>query len=221
MARRARSYQQSQRRYTDVEELSLNALRRQPVQARGVQRVTDVLDAFELLLRDRRFEDITMEEVATTAKIQIGSLYHFFPDKASVAITVLERALFDEGTVFRLTPDEESLDLRSYLKELEARMAEVWRSHGRLLDLYFAFRTHPLVWEMTLNQRRRTSKHISVKLQQLNSNLTPERAAELATQVSMVMGVLIDNIVYMQQPDRRELRRETRRMLESYITLAS
>ena len=221
MARRARIYQQSQRRYTDVEVLSLNALRRQPVQARGVQRVTDVLDAFELLLRDRRFEDITMEEVATTAEIQIGSLYHFFPDKASVAITVLERALFDEGTVFRLTPDEESLDLRSYLKELEARMTEVWRSHGRLLDLYFAFRTHPLVWEMTLNQRRRTSKHISVKLQQLNSNLTPERAAELATQVSMVMGVLIDNIVYMQQPDRRELRRETRRMLESYITLAS
>ena len=191
------------------------------MQARGRQRVTDVLDAFELLLGESRFEDITMEEVATTAKIQIGSLYHFFPDKASVAITVLERALFDEGTVFRLTPDEESLDLRSYLKELEARMTEVWRSHGRLLDLYFAFRTHPLVWEMTLNQRRRTSRHISVKLQQLNSSLTASRAGELAAQVSMVMGVLIDNIVYMEQSDKRELSRETRRMLESYITLAT
>lgn len=221
MARRARSYKQALRRYTDVEDLSLNALRRQPVQARGRQRVTDVLDAFELLLGDSRFEDITMEEVATTAKIQIGSLYHFFPDKASVAITVLERALFDEGAVFRLTPDEESLDLRSYLKELEARMTEVWRSHGRLLDLYFAFRTHPLVWEMTLNQRRRTSRHISVKLQQLNSSLTARRAGELAAQVSMVMGVLIDNIVYMEQSDKRELSRETRRMLESYITLAT
>ena len=106
-----------------------------------MQRVTDILNAFELLLVNSRFEDITMEEVAATAGIQIGSLYHFFADKTSVAVTVLERALFDEGTVFRLSPEDEELDLRSYLQVLEQRMTDVWRSHGKLLDLYFAVRT--------------------------------------------------------------------------------
>ena len=51
-------------RSTDIDQLSLAALRRRPAQRRGAQRIKDVADAFEKLLLQKRFEDITMEDLS-------------------------------------------------------------------------------------------------------------------------------------------------------------
>jgi AcrR family transcriptional regulator len=207
-------------RQTSTNEMALTALRRRPTQARGVQRVTEVLDACERLLANRRFEDLTMEDIARSAKIQVGSLYHFFPDKTAVIVTVLERILLDEGSVFDVTPADARRDFVDYIAALEARMISVWRSHGSLLDLYFAFQRHPLVWKLTLAQRHRTAIQVGAKLRQLMPKLSHRRALEQGRIVSMVMGVLIDNLVFLPEAAQRTLRRETYDMLSRYVGLA-
>lgn len=204
-------------RSTDIETLALPSLRRRPSQRRGVQRVTDVLDAFEKLLVQKRFEDITMDDLSRTADIQIGSLYHFFPDITAVILTVLERALADEAAAFELAPADEGLSFVEYLEVIERRMEAVWHGHGRLLDTFFAYQRHPLIWKITLQQRERVAQMTGAKLKSLMPGLDGARVLELGRMVGMVMSVLLDNIVYLPKADRQRLRRETHTMLSRYV----
>ena len=210
----------SRKTRSSTKEMALTALRRRPAQARGVQRVTDVLDACEHLLASRRFEDLTMHDIAQFAQIQVGSLYHFFPDKTAVVVTVLERILMDEGAAFELTSADARRSFGAYLTALEARMVTVWRSHGTLLELYFTFQRHPLVWKLTLAQRQRTAIQVGVKLRQLKPRISRRRALDQGRMVSMVMGVLIDNLAYLPAAARKKLRCETYDMLSRYVGLA-
>lgn len=213
----ARKKKTPRKRSTDIGTLSLAALRRRPAQQRGVQRVKDVLDAFEKLLREKRFEDITMDDLSRTADIQIGSLYHFFPDMTAVILTVLERALAEEGEAFGMAPEDALPDLVSYLDAIELRLRSVWHEHGRLLDVFFAYQRHPLIWRITLEQRDKTARLIGERLLGLMPDLPAERALELGRMIGMVMAVLLDNLIYLPIGEQQRLRRETYAMLERYV----
>jgi len=176
-----------------------------------------VLDAFEDLLASRRFEDITMDDLSRKADIQVGSLYHFFPDMTAVILTVLERALADEGAAFELVPSHEGLGFVDYLDGIERRMEAVWHSHGRLLDVFFAYQRHPLIWKLTLQQRERVARLNAAWLRQLMPGLGAARALDLGRMIGMVMAVLLDNLAYLPDAARRRLRRETRTMLFRYV----
>lgn len=204
-------------RGTDVDQLTLASLRRRPSQQRGSQRVVDVLDAFERLLRDKRCEQITMDDLSRTADIQIGSLYHFFPDMTSVILTVLERALADEAAAFEARPEDETLDFIGYLNAIERRMTQVWRRHGSLISVFFAYQRHPLIWKITRQQRTRTAALVGAKLCQLAPALGSPRAQDLGQMIGVVMAVLIDNLEFLPEPDRRRMRTETRLMLARHV----
>lgn len=217
-SRRARSLAPRRSR---TNELAFTALRRRPTQARGLRRVIDVIDAYEHLLENRRFEDLTMEDIAHAAKIQVGSLYHFFPDQTAVVVTVLERILVEDGSAFELTPADARRGFRDYLAALEARLISVWCANGSLLGLYAAFQRHPLVWKQTLAQRQRAAILVGAKLRQLKPRISRRRALEQGRMIAMVMGVLIDNLVSLPAAAQKTLRRETYDMLSRYVGLVS
>jgi AcrR family transcriptional regulator len=218
MARRHRQIGRDGRPpYIDPRNLFLPALRHRPIQERGVRRVTDVLDACERVLRKKRFEDLTMEDIARAAKIQTGSLYHFFSDKNAVVVSLLERVLAQEGAAFALRATDMRLSLKGYLENLERRMMQVWRQHA-LLDLCFAFQRHPVVWKFILKQRRLTAIQIGQKLRQLDSTLTHAHAMRKGAMISATMATLIDNLMYLPQADARTFREETLGMLAAYVT---
>ena len=217
MARMKRRSRPAAPRRARTNELAFAALRRRPTQARGVQRVIDVIDACERLLQSQRVEDLTMEDIARAARIQIGSLYHFFPDKTAVVVTVLERLLIEDGSAFELTRADAGRSFRGYLAALEKRLVSVWCTHGSLLDVYYAFQRHPLVWKQTLAQRQRAAVQVGAKLRQLNPRIPRRRAIEQGRMVGMVMGVLIDHLVYLPVTARQQFRRETFDMLSRYV----
>ncbi len=204
-------------RYTDVDQLTLASLRRRPSQQRGSQRVVDVLDAFERLLQRKRCEQITMDDLSRTAGIRIGSLYHFFPDMTSVILTVLERALADEAAAFEAHPEDGKLDFVGYLDAIERRMTLVWRGHGSLLGVFFAYQRHPLIWKITRQQRGRTAALVGAKLRQLAPGLGAARARDLGQMIGVVMAVLIDNLEFLPEAERRRLRAETRLLLGRHV----
>jgi AcrR family transcriptional regulator len=204
-------------RYTEVDKLTLASLRRRPSQQRGSQRVRDVLDAFERLLRQKRCEQITMDDLSRTAGIQIGSLYHFFPDITSVILTVLERALADEAAAFEARPKDESLDFVDYLETLERRMTLVWRRHGSLMSVFFAYQRHPLIWKITRQQRDRTAALVGAKLRQLSPGLSAARANDLGQTIGVVMALLIDNLEFLPDAEGRRMRNETRLLLGRHV----
>lgn len=204
-------------RITGIDRLTLASLRRRPSQQRGVQRIVDVLDAFERLLQRKRCEEITMDDLSRTAGIQIGSLYHFFPDITSVILTVLERALADETSVFEVRPGDAKLGFVGYIDAIERRMTSVWRRHGSLMAVFFAYQRHPLIWSITRQQRERTATLVAAKLQQLAPSLDAARARELGRMVGVVMAVLIDNLEFLPEPERKGLREETQLLLCRHV----
>ena len=64
---------------------------RAPVQRRGQLRVDAILDAAEAVFGDVGVEAGSMNAIAERAGASVGSLYHFFPNKAAVLEALAER----------------------------------------------------------------------------------------------------------------------------------
>jgi len=98
-------------------------LRRTPVQARSAERVQRMLDACAALIVEMGYEQVTTTLIARRAKVAIGSLYQFFPDKTAVASALVGR------------------NVERYLDELGKRLADAppvqwWEAVDTALDLY-------------------------------------------------------------------------------------
>ncbi len=68
-----------------------NQMRRQPRQARSQERVDRILDVAEQLFISAGYNATTTNAIAVGAKVSIGSLYQFFPDKAAIVYGLATR----------------------------------------------------------------------------------------------------------------------------------
>lgn len=66
-------------------------MRRQPRQARGRERVAQILDAAEQLFGELGYEATTTNLIAARAGVPIGSIYQYFPHKEAILHAVAER----------------------------------------------------------------------------------------------------------------------------------
>ena len=65
--------------------------RRKPQQARSLERVNRILDVAEELFIADGYNATTTNAIAVLAKVSIGSLYQFFPDKAAIVQALAKR----------------------------------------------------------------------------------------------------------------------------------
>ncbi len=65
--------------------------RKVPLQSRSRALVDAIIEAGERLLAERGWEALTLQDVATLAGVSPGSLYQYFPDKASLVAEITER----------------------------------------------------------------------------------------------------------------------------------
>jgi AcrR family transcriptional regulator len=64
--------------------------RKSPRQARAKELVAAVLEAGSRILISRGYEKLSMQQVAKVAGVSPGSLYQYFPDKASLVAALVE-----------------------------------------------------------------------------------------------------------------------------------
>ncbi len=64
-----------------------------PSQSRAWMTSGAIQDAFVLLLVERGYEKVTMREIASVAGVGLGTLYRYFPGKASIAAVTVRRWL--------------------------------------------------------------------------------------------------------------------------------
>jgi AcrR family transcriptional regulator len=69
-------------------------LRRKPKQERSIQRLDMILSAAAQLIAEKGVGAMRMTELAAAAKVPIGSVYQYFPEKAAVV-----KALFDRHSI--------------------------------------------------------------------------------------------------------------------------
>ncbi len=67
-----------------INSVNSSGMRRQPRQARSLERVSQILDVAERLFITDGYNATTTNAIANGAKVSIGSLYQFFPDKGAI-----------------------------------------------------------------------------------------------------------------------------------------
>src|SRR5215467_11734103 len=71
-----------------------------PQRSNGKLRVAAILKAAALVIAEKGYEAATMAEIAARSGTKIGSLYRFFPNKESLADTIVVTARENLDTVF-------------------------------------------------------------------------------------------------------------------------
>jgi AcrR family transcriptional regulator len=90
------------------------------VDPRAERTIEAVLEAAEQLFSTRRITEVTVEEIAATAGVAVGSVYNHFGSKAGVHIALVERAI----DVDRHFMDLAYTDGRSPVEQLYAAAEE-------------------------------------------------------------------------------------------------
>jgi AcrR family transcriptional regulator len=67
-----------------IDSAKIPGMRRQPRQVRSQERVKQILDMAEQMFIAEGYGAVTTNAIAQSAKVPIGSLYQFFPDKEAI-----------------------------------------------------------------------------------------------------------------------------------------
>jgi AcrR family transcriptional regulator len=108
-----------------------------PQRANGKLRVAAILEAAAAVIGEKGYEGATMAEIASRSGAKIGSLYRFFPNKESVADTILVSARENIDAVFdRFDACVNALSIRALADDLMALIFELFTRPAfmKLLD---------------------------------------------------------------------------------------
>jgi AcrR family transcriptional regulator len=108
-----------------------------PQRSNGRLRVAAILEAAAAVIAEKGYEGATMAEIAARSCTKIGSLYRFFPNKASLADTLVVSARENLDAVFdRFDADVDGLSIRALADDLMTLIFELFTRPAfmKLLD---------------------------------------------------------------------------------------
>ncbi|HSW99723.1 MAG TPA: TetR/AcrR family transcriptional regulator [Patescibacteria group bacterium] len=115
----------------DPDKYTVKAVRRQPSQARGKERVRLILSAALKLFKERGLEEVTTNDIAERAHIPIGSLYRYYPNKDSIVVALTQLVAEDLSHIFEEIGQHPFLEYLSW-DELLLLLADSWVNYSRL-----------------------------------------------------------------------------------------
>ncbi len=106
-------------------------MRRKPQQARSTERVNHILNVADEVFAEMGFEAATTIEIAARAKTSVGSLYRFFPDKATILKALAVRYLEQLQQVIAglHTPEAVYLPLAVYVDRASDAFNQFFTEH--------------------------------------------------------------------------------------------
>lgn len=145
-----------------------------PQRTNGKLRVAAILEATEAVIAERGYEAATMAKIANRSGTKIGSLYRFFPNKESLADTIVVNARENLDVVFdRFDARVSALPLREVGDELLSLLLEPVFNRPALMKLLDSGPNSSVKRE---EFRSAVLRHIAKTLMIYSPDL-PERAA--------------------------------------------
>jgi AcrR family transcriptional regulator len=108
-----------------------------PQRANGKLRVAAILEATAAVIAEKGYEGATMAEIAARSGTKIGSLYRFFPNKESLADTIVVSARENIDAAFdRFDAGVQAMSIRRLADDLMALIFELFTRPAfmKLLD---------------------------------------------------------------------------------------
>jgi AcrR family transcriptional regulator len=194
--------------------ISSSSIRVAPQQQRSTRRLAAFLDAAAELFAEVGFEAATMQAIADRSGSSIGALYNYFPDKQSVAATLL--TTYSEklrASLKSLTAESKKLSVDQFAGSFIDRIAGFAQERPAWLNLHAAsvpYRRDPAA-------RRALRSTIANAFRSKNPSLSSERAllaANVALQIVKGMKTLYSESDAKARP---LIEAEFRKVLTSYL----
>jgi AcrR family transcriptional regulator len=193
-------------------------LRRQPSQKRGKDRVEKILEAAAAVFDEVGYEAATTHQIAAKAGTAIGSLYQFFPDKATIFNTMELRHAERVKIMWAQSniPEIVLLPLRQMMKMLVKATTQLFE-HPVSRVIFIQFYTQPQNFQsIDESMTQEAINFLADILQQRNPLLNDLRLKLLAEVcVHSVNAVILSAL---RNPDRQEmLAQEIEDLLVAYL----
>ncbi len=133
-----------------------SVLRKTPTQTRAKERFERILAAAADLIARDGSDNLKMSEVALTAEVPIGSLYQYFPDRASILLTLADRIMdrvragLSEAMAGVETPTDAD---RVLLETLEAYY-QLFLQEPVARDIWFGVQANKTLHELDIEDSR-------------------------------------------------------------------
>jgi AcrR family transcriptional regulator len=127
------------------------AARTKPLQARGKERVRVILSAALELFKESGVEEVTTNDIAQRAKIPIGSLYRYYPNKDAIIVALTELYVYDVCDIFDNIAQHPLLQYLSW-DEILLLMVDAWANYTTLngpFTFLYAEKASPRLYELT------------------------------------------------------------------------
>jgi AcrR family transcriptional regulator len=185
-----------------------------PQRARGVQRVTELLDAGASLFVRRGYDATTMTEIAQCAGASIGSLYQFFPSKEALAEGLFGRYVERlSSRLEALIEGAPKLSPKRLADQLVDLMLEVPSDRDAAVALSSSIAG---IVERRKPLRTATRRQISAILRAVNPKVAEKAAAEAAALIANVLKI-VPILAKEEEDGVHALVAQARLMLTAYI----
>ena len=193
---------------------SSSSVRAAPQQERSARRLAGFLQAAAELFAETGFDATTMQAIADRSASSIGALYNYFPDKQSVAATLLSR--YGEELQWRLQSVMEHSEKLSTV-QFAGAFIDCIIEFAQERPAYLNLHTAPIRFRRNPAARKALRSIVANAFRTKNPALSSERALLAANvAVQIVKGMI--NLYLESEPKTKALVvAEFRKVLSSYL----
>jgi AcrR family transcriptional regulator len=197
-----------------------SGMRRQPRQARSQERVSQILDVAEQMFITEGYNATTTNAIATRAKVPIGSLYQFFPDKAAILQALALRYAEQLHQRFlEIDPaDLENLPLSAYVDWMIDATDRFFTDHPGYHAIFMQVQgTMPELEEIEAAADAQLIEDFATSLSQRYTDLDSADYEAIAFVLVKAIGTLLWLSLSQEPTLRQRLLAETKRLTLSYL----
>lgn len=195
-------------------------MRRKPRQARSQERVNRILDVAEELFVTEGYTATTTNAIATKAKVPIGSLYQFFPDKSAIlqALAIgygekLHQELLKIDDTEKIT-----LSLSDYVDELINITDRFFTNNPSYYAIFMEVQSTIAQWqEIDESIDVGLIEDLAISLRKRNPTLLTEDYQAIAFVLVKVIGNLLWLSLSQENTFRQRLVKETKTLTLNYL----
>jgi AcrR family transcriptional regulator len=195
-------------------------MRRKPRQARSQERVNRILDVAEELFVEEGYGATTTNAIASRAKVPIGSLYQFFPDKSAIVQALATRyceQLHQKLTTLNL-PEMASLPLPIYVDRIIDETVQFFAQHPGYHAIFMEVQgTIPELEKIENAADAQLIQDFAASLTQRNAELTETDRDAIALVLVKAIGTLLWLSLSQEPAVRQRLVAETKRLTLHYL----
>jgi len=197
-----------------VSSISSSSVRVAPQQERSARRLAGFLQAAAELFSEIGFAATTMQAIADRSESSIGALYNYFPDKQSVAATLLSR--YAEELQWRLQSlmeHSEKLSTAQFAGAFIDCIIQFAQERPGYLNLHSA----PIRFRRDPAARKALRSIVANAFRAKNPALSPERALLAANVAVQIIKGMINLYLESETKTKALVVAEFRRVLSSYL----